>query len=167
MINGTRSIDLTEQDCEQGQDLRAGTCLAIDAGTEVAHAQTDIEERGDDENAEVAAKNQDSDPPRHELLVHEDQEQGAEQKLVGHGIEVLTDLGLLLEQSGGQAIEAVTESGDDEEAKRGLVVGLENRDDKKRYEAKAQESKQVRSCAQFFQQGFPVFLGTAQNIDGT
>jgi hypothetical protein len=162
-----RSEDLAEQDCEQGQDLGASTRLAIDAGTEIAHAKTDVEQRGDDENAEVAAKNQDSDSPWHELLVHEHQEQGTKQKLVGHGIEVLTDLGLLLEQSGSQAIEAVTESGDDEEAKRGLIVGLENREYKKRYEAEAQESKQVRSCAQFFQQGFPVFLGVAQNLDGT
>jgi hypothetical protein len=37
-------------------------------------------------------------------------------------------------------------------------VGLKNRDYKKRYEAKAQESKEVRRCAQFFQQGFPIFL---------
>lgn len=147
--------------------MRASACLAIDARTEVAHAETDIEERGNDEDSQVAAKNQDGDPPRHQLLVHEDKEKGAEQKLVGHGIEVLADLGLLLEQSRGQAIEAITESGNDEEAERGLVMGLKNRDDKKRYEAEAQKSKQIRSCAQFFQQGFPVFLGTGQKIDGT
>ena len=70
---------------------------------------------------------------RHELLVHEDQEQGAEQKLVGHGIEVLADLGMLLEHPCRQAVEAITESADDEEAKRGSVVRLENRDDKKGY----------------------------------
>ena len=48
--------------------------------------------------------------------MHEDQEQSAEQELVGDGIEVLADLGLLLEQPGSQPIEAVAESGDDEEA---------------------------------------------------
>jgi hypothetical protein len=40
-------------------------------------------------------------------------------------------------------------------------MGFKHRDNKKGYEAKAQKSKQVRSCAQFFQQGFPIFLGTA------
>jgi hypothetical protein len=161
------SKDLAEQDGEQRQDLGAGTCLAVDAWTEIAYAETDIEKRGNDENSQVAAKNQDSDPSRHELLVHEDEEQRTEQKLVGHRVEVLADLGLLLEQSRGQSIETIAESGDDEKAKRSLVVRLKNRDDEKRYEAKAQESKQVRSCAQFFQQGFPVFLGTVLNIDGT
>jgi hypothetical protein len=161
------SIYLTKKDREQGQDLRAGTCLAVDAGTEVAHAETDIEKRGNDEDTEVTAKNQDGDPTGHELLMHEHEEQCAEEKLVGHRIEVLTDLGLLLEQPCGQTIEAVTESGDDKEAKRGLVVGLKHRDHEKRYKAKAQESQQVRGCAKFFQQGFPVFLGKTQKIDGT
>ena len=58
----------------------------------------------------------------HEPLVHENQKQGAKQKLVGHRVEVLADLGLLLQHSCRQAIQAIAEPGYDEEAKRGLVV---------------------------------------------
>ena len=147
MSQRLRAVDLAEQDCEQREDLGASTSLAIDAGAEIPHAETDVEQRGNDENAQVAAKHQDRDPPRHQALVHENQEEGAEQELVGHGIQVLADLGVLLEHSRRQAIEPIAESGYDEEAKRGLVVGLENRDDQKGYEAQTQESKKVGSCA--------------------
>ena len=54
---------------------------------------------------------------------------------------------MLLEQPCGQAIEAITEAGYDEEAKGGSVVSLEHRNDKKGYQAQAQESQQVGSCA--------------------
>lgn len=145
--HGFRGIDLAEQDCEQRQDLGASACFAVDTGAEITHAQTDVEKRSNDENAQVATKNQDRDAPWHQPLMHEHQEQGAEQELVGHGIEILADLGMLLEHSCGQAIEAVAESGDNEETKRSLVMGLENRYDQKGYKAQAQESKQVGSCA--------------------
>jgi hypothetical protein len=99
--------------------------------------------------------------------VHQYQEQGAEQEFVGHRIEVLADLGLLFEHSGGQAIETIAESGYDEKAKRALVVGFQNRDDQKGYKTQAQEGKQVWRRAQFFQQGVPIFMAAAKNLDGT
>jgi hypothetical protein len=160
-------IDLAEQHGQQRQNLGASTGLAVDAGTEVAHTETDVEKSGDDENAQIAAKNQYRNPAGHEALVHEHQEEGAEQELIGHRVEVLADLGLLLEDSGGQAIETVAESGDDEKAKRRLVVRLQNCDDQKGYKAETQESQQVRSCAQFFQQVVPILVAAAKNLDGT
>ena len=160
-------IHLAQQDCEQSQDLGTRVGFTEDAGPEIAHTEADVEQRGDDENPEIAAKHQHGDAPRHQLLVHEHEKQGAEQEFIGDRVEVLTDLRLLLEQAGGQTIQTITQPGYYEEAKRGPVVRLQNRDHKKRYEAQAQESKQVRSCAQFFQQGFPIFMAAAQNLDGT
>jgi len=63
----------------------------------------------------------------------EHQEQGAEQELVGDRIEILANLGLLLEHSCHQAIEAVAEPCYDEKAKGCAVVRLKNRDDQKGY----------------------------------
>ena len=101
-------------------------------------------------------------------LVHENQEEGAEQEFVGHGIEVLADLGLLLEQPCGQAVEAVAKPCDHEETKRSSVVRLENRDDQKGYKAEAQESEQVGRCAQFFEQGCSDLRWLQpENLDGT
>jgi hypothetical protein len=126
-------VDLAEKDGEQRQDLGAGTRFAVDAGPEITHAEADVEERGDDQNAQVAAKDQDGDPPGHQPLVHENQKKGAEQELVGDGIEVLADLGLLLKEPRGQAIEPVAEACDHEEAERSSVVGLEHSDNKEGY----------------------------------
>jgi hypothetical protein len=128
--------------------------LAEDAGAEIAHAETDVEQRGDDENAQVAAKNQDRDTPRHQLLMHEDQEQGAEQELVGHGIQVLADLGLLLEQARGQAIETITESGDDKEAKRGPVVDSRTAMTRKGMRHKRRKVSRLGAARNSFSKGF-------------
>jgi hypothetical protein len=56
-------------------------------------------------------------------------------------------LRMLLEDSCGEAIQAVAQPRYHEEAEGGFVVGLKNRNDQKGYEAQAQERKQVGSCA--------------------
>ena len=94
--------------------MRASACLAIDARTEVAHAETDIEERGKKRIPRSRLKTRTVTRRGTSCWCSEDKEKGAEQKLVGHGIEVLGELGLLLEQSRGQPIEAITESGNDD-----------------------------------------------------
>ena len=127
------SIDLANKNREERQNLGAGAGLAVDAGAEVAHTETDVEKSGNDQNAQVTAENQDGDASRHQPLVHEDQEQGAEHQLVGDGIEVLANLGMLLEDPCGEAVEAIAEAAYDKEAKRGSVVRLQNCDDKKGY----------------------------------
>jgi hypothetical protein len=159
---GHGGIDLAEQYGQQREDLGAGAGLAVDAGTEVSHAETDVEKRGNDQNAEITAENQDCDAAGHEPLVHEHQEQGAEQELVGDRIEILADLGLLLEQSCRQAIQAVAEPCYDEKAKRGAIVRLKDGDDQKGYEAQTQESEQVRGCAEFFQQSVEILRAYSQ-----
>ena len=155
-------IDLAQQYGQQREDLGAGAGLAIDAGTEVSHAKTDVEKSGHDQNAEVPAKHQDCDAAGDEPLVHEDQEQCAEQELIGDRIEILADLGVLLKQSCRQAIEAVAEPRDDEKDKRGAVVRLKDGDDQKRYEAQTEESEQVRGCAEFFQQSVEILMAYSQ-----
>jgi hypothetical protein len=144
---------LADQDGEERQDLCTGTCFAINAGAEVAHPEADIEEGRDDEDTKIAAKHQDGHASRDELLMHEHKKERAEEELVGDRIEVLTDLGLLLEHPGSKAIQAVTKAGDDKETECCLVMGLQHGDDQKGDDAQAKERKQVGRCAQFFQQG--------------
>jgi hypothetical protein len=76
-------------------------------------------------------------------------------------------LRLLFQYSCREAIQAVAQPGYHEQAEGRLVVGLKNRNDQKGYEAQAQERKQVGSCAQFFQQGVPIFVAATRNLDGT
>ena len=135
-----------EQDGEEREDLRAGVGFAVNAGAEIAHPKAYVEERRDNEDTQVAAKYQDGHAAGYELLMHEHQEQGAEQELVGYGIEVLADLGLLLEQAGGQAIQTVTETGNNEKPQRSLVMGLQDGYDEKGYKAQAQERKKIGRC---------------------
>jgi hypothetical protein len=138
---------LAKQDGEEREDLRAGAGFAVNTRAEIAHAQADVEEGRDDENTQIAAEHQDGDAAGYELLMHQHQEQGAEQELVGHGVEVLANLGLLLKQPSGEAIQAVTEAGDDKKPQRGLVMRLQDGDDQEGYKAQAQERKQIGRCA--------------------
>ena len=158
---------MAKQNGKQRQNLGAGIELAIDAGPEIAHAEANEEDGRDDQNAQIAAEDKNGDPPGHQPLVHEDQEEGAEQKLVRDRIKVLADLGLLLEQPRGPTIEPIAESSDHEEAKRGGVVGLKHRDNEKGYEAQTKESQQIGGCTQFFQQRIPILEAQSANLDGT
>ena len=62
------------------------------------------------QNRDVAAEHQHGILPGDLVQDGEHHEHGAEQKLVGNGIEILAEHSLLLERSGQQAIEPVAET---------------------------------------------------------
>jgi hypothetical protein len=68
----------------------------------------------------------------------------AQQKLVGDGIEVLAEERLLMEAARELAVEAVAESGDDEEDQRGGVVTVDEAVDDEGQKQHAQERELVR-----------------------
>ena len=113
----------------EAEDLDQGVELAEQAGAEVAQGAGGEEQGGDEQDAEVAAEDQHGDVARDQAHVGEDQEEGAEQELVGDGVEVLAEGGALGEPAGEQAVEAVAEAGEDEEGEGEAVAAVEDFDD--------------------------------------
>ena len=95
------------EDGEQGKNLYDRVELAEEAGTEISKCIRSEEQGGDEQDAEVPAEDQDSHVARNEADVGEDQEERAEQELVGDGVEIEAESGLLAEPAGEQAVEAV------------------------------------------------------------
>ena len=132
----------------QAEDLDYGVELAEQTGAEVAQGAGGEEQRGDEQDAEVAAEDEHRDIARHQVHVGEHEEEGAEEQLVGNGVEVLAEGGALGEPSGEQAVEAVGEAGEDEEAEREAVVSVEDCDDQKWDDEQTREREQVGSGAE-------------------
>ncbi len=99
---------------------------------EVAQGPGGKEQGGDEQDSEVAAEDQHGDVTGHQADVGEDQEESAEEQLVGDGIEVESEGGALGEPAGEQAVESVGDSSEQEESEGDTVVGVENLDDQKR-----------------------------------
>ena len=110
--------DLLDEHDGEAEDLNDSVEFAEQAGAEVAQGASGEEQGGDEQDAEVAAEDEDRDVTRHEVHVGEHEEERAEQQLVGDGVQILAEGGALREPSGEEAIEAVREAGEDEEARR-------------------------------------------------
>jgi len=75
------------------------------------------------------------------MVQHE--EERAEEQFVCHGVKVLAERGALLEPAGYEAVEAIGDSGEDEEGEGGAVVMVEDGKDQKRNDAQPQERELV------------------------
>lgn len=89
-----------EHDEEDGSDLREGVGLPEDAGAEIAKPCDGKENGAGGKNRNVAAKYKDSESPGDLTQDREDEEHGAEQKLVGYRVKVLPKKCLLMELAG-------------------------------------------------------------------
>ena len=72
------------------RDLRKCIGFAKDAGRELAPSCGRVQNGRDNQDAHVAPEDHHRDPCGHQALVHQDEEQGAQQQLIGDGIEIRT-----------------------------------------------------------------------------
>ena len=114
--------DLQQKHEENRSDLGKGVGFAEDAGAEVAQSSDGEEHGAGGKDQAVAAEDDDGELPWNFVQDREHEKNRAEQSFVGDGIEVLAELGLLLERAGEQAVEAVAEAGEDEEDERGQIM---------------------------------------------
>lgn len=115
----------------QGYNLDQGVALAQQARLETPQRAGGKQQRGDEKDAEVAAEDQNRDVPGHQARVRQDQEQRAQQELVGDGIHILTQLCMLMQPPRQQAIESVADACEHKQGERRLVPAVKNLDDQK------------------------------------
>lgn len=135
--------DETAHDCDDADDLDECVELAEHAGAEVAQSVGGVEQGGDKKDAEVAAEDEHSDVAGNESDVGEDEEEGAEEELVGYGVEILTEGGLLLEQASEEAVESITDTGEEKEGERGAVAAIEDLNDEIRNDEEPREGEEI------------------------
>ena len=131
--------DLRQHDEEHGRNLAEGTRLAEDAGAKVAHANRRVQHDTGGDDDEVAAEHDDGVLPGNLLDERQHKKQRAEQQLVGDGIEILAQHGLLIQHARQQPIESIAESGDDQQAERPSPIAIEDVDDDERNEDQPQQ----------------------------
>src|SRR6202012_4832938 len=110
-------------------DLDEAVGLPKERGAEVPQADGEVEQEGCDAHADVASEDEDGDARVHEPVVGEHEEEGAEEQLVGDGIEELSDEGALLKPARKQAVHRVSAAGHEEEGEGVEEAMLEHGDD--------------------------------------
>jgi len=135
--------DLVEQGSGDGGDLGKGVCFAKEAGPELAAADGCVEDGRDEQDAHIASEDEDGHGGGDEVFVEQDEKQGAEQELVGHGVKVGANHGALVKKACEGAVERVGKSRDDEKPKAEQVVIFKDGRYQERGEADAQQRKQV------------------------
>ena len=140
------------EDHDEGDDLDEGVELAEEAGVEVAEGVGGEEQRGDEQDAEVAAEDEHGDVTRHESDVGEDEEESAEEELVGDGIEIEAEGGALGEPAGEQAVECVGDAGEHEEGEGDLVAAVEYLDDEEWNDEEPHDGEEVGRGAELAQE---------------
>lgn len=144
--NPGRAEELAEHDRGESEDLREGVGLTEGAGLEVADRGCGVKDGGHDEDAEIAGEDENRDAAGDEGFVMEDEEQGAEQELVDHRVEILAEQSALVKDAGEEAIEGIGEAGEDEERKGKREALIEYREDQKGYDAQPQKGEQIGRC---------------------
>lgn len=135
---------LVEQYGRHSADLRQCVGLAEYAGRKLPAPRGGVKQRGDQQDAHVAAKYQHGQGDRYKPFVHEYQKQRAQEQFVCDRIEIGPEHGALTEQAGQCPIQRVREAGSDKQHKAESVLAFEDGGHQKRRQANAQKSKQVR-----------------------
>src|ERR1700683_2898837 len=122
------AVDLQQEDEKDRGDLRKSISFAKNAGTEIAQPGDGKEYGAGSKNGNVAAEDQHCELPLNLVQDREHQKHRAQQKLVGNGIEILAQQGLLVQSPGQQSVKAVTEARDHENNQRPEIVALDQMD---------------------------------------
>src|SRR5271157_4005997 len=138
-------LDELQQHEENRSHLREGVGLAKNAGTKVAQSGNHEQHAAYQHDGDVAAENHDGVFPLNQiaLLDREHQKHGAHQQLVGDGVEILAENRLLMEPAREQAIQAITQSGKNEQHQRPFEIVLDQIDDDEGQENHAQQRELV------------------------
>ncbi len=146
-IDQEDGFDEQEEDEENGSDLGESIGLAEDAGAKIAQAGDHEKHAADEQNRDVAAEHEDGVFPGNEraLFDGENEKHGAHEELVGDGVKILAEQCLLMESAGEQAIEAIAESGEDEQDQSPLEIVLDQVDNDEGQEDHPQQRQLVGS----------------------
>src|SRR6185437_653517 len=124
-IDPLRPMHRQQQDKEHSQHLRGGVGFAEDAGPEIAQAGGGIEDRTHHQDRNIAPEHHDRELPGNAVQQGKHQEHGAHQHLVGHGVEILAQPGLLVETPGQLAVKKISDSSRYKKAERPLIVSAQ------------------------------------------
>src|SRR5271156_4920114 len=136
-------FDEQQQHEENRGDLGEGVGFAEDAGTKIAQAGNHEEHAADHQDGDIAAEDDDRICPGDHPLDGEHEKHGAHQQLVGDGIEILAEQRLLMQGAGEEAVEAIAESGENEERQRPFEIVLDQIDDDEWQEDHPQQGELV------------------------
>jgi hypothetical protein len=139
-------VDRKQQYKEDGTDLGKRVRLPKDAWTKVAQTGDHIKNSADGENRDVTAEHQHRVLPGNHVEDGEHKKHGAQQKLIGDGIEILSEQRLLMQFAGKQSIQPITEPGQHEQSQCPAVVLLHKIDDDEGDKQHTKQRKLVGSC---------------------
>src|SRR5215472_6851245 len=122
---------LRRHDDQHGEDLETGIDLAQPRRAEVPQHVRNVQQRGDEQDAEVAAEDEHGDIARDHSNMREDKKECAEQRLVRDGIEKLAERCALLQDASEQTIQSVRDAGQPKKHECEDPVPVENLDDQK------------------------------------
>src|SRR5579885_402987 len=103
-------------------DLRESVGFAEDAGTEIPQPCYREKYGAGSKNGNVPAEDKDRVFPGNLVQDRQDQEQSTQQKLVSNRIQVLSQQSLLMQSSGQQSIQSITEARDNKQKQRPTVM---------------------------------------------
>ncbi len=138
-----RMFDLKQKDKKNRSYLGKRIGLAKDAGAEITQAGNGIEHGAGAQNGDVATEHQHRVLPGNLVQDGKHHEHGAEQELVGNGIEILAEHGLLLQGPSKQSIETVAEPSQHKQDQRAFVMAGDQIDHDERHEPHAQQGQLV------------------------
>src|SRR5208337_2169012 len=139
----THGLDQQQQNEEDRGDLGEGVGFAEDAGAKIAQAGNHEQNAADQHDGDVAAEDHDRIFPGNHPFDREHEKHGAHQQLIGDRVEILAEQRLLMQGAGQEAIEAVAQSGENEQRQRPFEVVLDQIDDDERQENHAQQRELV------------------------
>lgn len=132
-----------------GQHLGKRVDLAERTWLKVAAARHGVQNRGDKENAEIAAENQYCDPHRHQPLMKQHEKQRAQQQLVRNRIQIFAQHRALLQGPRNQSVERIRNASRQKEDEPHLELIFENCRNQKGSETNAKKCQQVGCGAQW------------------
>ena len=142
---------LFAEDDEDSNDLGKGIELAQKAGPEIAQGIGGIKQRRDEQNAEVARKNEHRHITRHQRHVGDRKKKRGEQELVRYRIEVLPKPRALPEPAGNAPIQRIGDARRYEEREGDTIFMVKNLDDRKRNDEEPHQRKQIGCGAKLLQ----------------
>src|SRR5277367_265084 len=143
-MNGLREMKIrvsSRKDNRKNQDdLNSSRRLAVDAWRKRPIAGNEQDHNGHDQNQNVAAENDNREPPGNLLLERQNNERRREQEFIRDRIEIGAERRALIEAACEQAVNSVRKPGHDKHQQRPLILLVGNQDEKERQEAEAQQS---------------------------
>src|SRR6266849_543673 len=138
-----KGFDQQQQHKENRGYLREGVGFAEDAGAKIAQAGNNEQHAADQQDRDVAAEHYDRKFPGNHPFDREHKKHGAHQQLIGDRVEILAEQRLLMQRAGQESIEAVAQSGENEQRQRPFVIVLEQIDDNERQEDHPQQRELI------------------------